>query len=169
MPIPYFNDDGNLPPGIHEASWIEIQERFGRNESRQKLLEGLWRALFVLKNAGCQRAYLDGSFTSRKHTPHDFDLCWDRLGVDNELLDLVFSDMTQKRAAQKRKYGGEIFPADAPGGIDGRTYLDFFQICKRTRRPKGIILIDLIKLTPEDHQTRVQASEGRLRHDKKRI
>ena len=31
------NDDGNVPPGIHLASWEEVEERFGRNSYRQKL------------------------------------------------------------------------------------------------------------------------------------
>ena len=56
-------------------------------------------------------------------------------------LDPVLLDFKHKRAAQKSKYGGELFPASI--SADGyRTYLEFFQI-DRDGDVKGIVLIDL--------------------------
>ncbi len=147
--LPPLNDDGNLPPGIHSATWEEVIERFGRNSHRLKLLEGVRQVLHLLRAAGCQKAYLDGSFVTRKHTPVDFDLCWDEKEVDEAALAPIFLDFTQRCAAQKRRFGGEIYPANAPGGIGGWAYLDFFQRCKRTGRAKGILALDLIEW-PED-------------------
>jgi hypothetical protein len=65
-------------------------------------------------------------------------LCYERL--DPELL--TFSD---GRAAQKARYGGELYPAEWPADADGRTYLDFFQRDRSTQQ-KGIIAIDLTGL-----------------------
>jgi len=49
----------------------------------------------------------------------------------------------QRRAAQKRKYGGELFPADWPADAHGTSFLHFFQRDRTNGRPKGIIAIDL--------------------------
>ena len=63
-----------------------------------------------LHNAGCNTAYIDGSFVTNKQDPADFDCCWDLDGVSLELLDPVLMDFSNKRAAQKAKFGGELFP-----------------------------------------------------------
>jgi hypothetical protein len=55
---------------------------------------------------------------------------------------LTFSD---GRAAQKARYGGELYPAEWPADTDGTTYLDFFQR-DRLKQQKGIIALDLTGL-----------------------
>ena len=45
MMIAEFNEQGNLPPGTHHATWEEISERFGTNYYRKKILRGLKNAL----------------------------------------------------------------------------------------------------------------------------
>jgi hypothetical protein len=58
--------------------------------------------------------------------------------LDSELLD--FSD---RRAAQKARYGGELFPVEASAEPAGTTFLDYFQRDRETGEPKGIIAIAL--------------------------
>ena len=58
-------------------------------------------------------------------------------------LDPVLMTFAQRRAAQKRKYGGELFPADWPADAHGTSFLHFFQRDHMSGRPKGIIVIDL--------------------------
>src|SRR5437660_1433090 len=106
---PFERRSGNLPPGIHEATWNELVTRFGRTARRRRLLEGLGRALQALRQAGCRRVYINGSFVTAKRVPGDFDGCWDSDGVDPDRLDPVLLDFTNFRAAQKAKYGGELF------------------------------------------------------------
>ena len=48
-----------------------------------------------------------------------------------------------RRAAQKAKYHGELFPSSAVADELGTAYLYFFQRNKQTGEPKGIIAIDL--------------------------
>jgi hypothetical protein len=144
--IPPFQPNGNLPSGVHWAEWTEIEKRFGWNDKRQKLLEGLKQALESLKQAGCQTVYLNGSFVTSKELPNDFDACWSLKGVDETKLDPVLLDFSKGRAAQKAKYGGELFPAEADAVGDGTTFSDFFQM-SRLDGPKGIVAINLRRLT----------------------
>ncbi|MGH2560001.1 MAG: DUF6932 family protein [Thermomicrobiales bacterium] len=141
--IPPFTDDGVLPPGIHWATWREVAERFGGTDSRERLLEGLKRALIALRDAGCQTAYIDGSFITTKSDPRDFDACWESEGVDLQRLDPTLCDFDAGRRSQKRKYGGELFPASFPVDAAGSVMLDFFQQDKVTTARKGIVAIDL--------------------------
>lgn len=107
------------------------------------LLDGLYRALQALRAAGCERVYIDGSFVTAKAMPGDFDGCWEAQGVDASALDPVLLDFTAQRTAQKAKYGGELFIANAPAARAGTAFLDFFQTDKMTGERKGIVAIDL--------------------------
>lgn len=137
--IPPFDAIGNLPAGVHWTNWREFAARFGWNARRGKLLVGLKRAIDSLRMAGCREVYIDGSFVTAKDLPGDFDACWSVKGVDPNLLDPVLLTFDNHRAAQKAKYGGEMFPAELPEGASGLRFLDFFQVDKSTGRPKGII------------------------------
>lgn len=99
---------GNLPPGLHEATWEEIVERYGYTPHRLALLAGLRAALDTLRQAGCGRVYLDGSFVTGKEVPNDFDACWEIDGVNVDLLEMldpVLLDWSNRRAAQKAPIG----------------------------------------------------------------
>jgi hypothetical protein len=133
---------GNLPPGEHPAGWAEIVERFAATPWRKQLAEGLARALRDLRVAGCKRAYIDGSFVTTKRHPGDFDACRDLEGVDFDVIDEVLLTFDGGRHAQKAKYRGELFPADAAADPLGTLFRDFFQR-DRDGNPKGIIVIDL--------------------------
>ena len=141
--IPPFNTDGNLPYGIHWATWDEVVNRFGCNPRQRHLLTGLRAALDELQRVGCQAVYLDGSFVSDKVAPGDFDGCWEEAGIDFDSLDPVLLDFEGSRAAQKAKFGGELFPAFAVADLQGSIFLDFFQMDKDTGSQKGIIALDL--------------------------
>jgi hypothetical protein len=142
--IPDFDASGNLPPGIHQATWKEFCRRFGSFGHRKRLLQGLATALNSLAAAGCRSVYVDGSFVTKKPEPGDYDLCWSIEGVAPERLDSVLLDFSPAgRLAMKAKYFGDLFPAEIPEGASGKVFLDFFQTDKRTGEPKGIVLLDL--------------------------
>jgi hypothetical protein len=143
-------ETGNLPPGVHQASWEEITSRFGHTPHRRRLLEGLKAVLLALKAAGCRQAYVDGSFVTAKEHPGDFDGCWEVDGVDVALLKRIaptLLDFRDRRKAQKAAYGGEMFLAHTPADPFGTAFVDFFQRDKHTGEPKGIIAIDLRDFT----------------------
>jgi hypothetical protein len=140
-------DEGHfqLPPGIHSATWQEVADRFGTNDRRAEILAGLLDALQALKIAGCRKAYVDGSFVTSKEYPGDFDGCWDDTNIDYDLLDPVLLDFADKRAAQKKKFDGEMFVASWQADPLGTLFLDFFQH-DRNGNAKGIVQIELESL-----------------------
>ena len=144
---PFDQASGNLPRGIHDATWEELVTRYGTTPRRLRLLAGLKDALDALAAAGCRRAYIDGSFVTAKEDPADFDGCWEAAGVNAGLLDPVLLDFSGFRRAQKATFGGELFVARMPADPMGTSFLDFFQRDKYTDEPKGIIAIDLGGLT----------------------
>jgi hypothetical protein len=127
-----------LPPGIHWTSLEEVEKEFATNGHRRALFEGFTSVFEVLRDAGCRRIYLNGSFTTDKPLPEDYDGCWDPAGVDVRSLDPVLLDFSNQRAAQKRKYRGEMFVSLLPGSPND-TFLEFFQIDKETGQRKGIL------------------------------
>lgn len=141
--IPAFTPEGSLPEGIHEASWQEVQERYGYTTQRKRLLAGLRHALTDLALAGCRTVYVDGSFVSAKEKPGDFDACWNDEDIDWDALDETLLNFDNARAAQKAKYQGELFPMRWQADPWGNSFLEFFQI-DRTGYPKGIIKMSLI-------------------------
>lgn len=135
-------EDGVLPPGIHRGSWDEVRDRFGFTPHRRSLLLGAYRALLDLRQAGCRRAWLDGSFVTAKENPADFDLAWDTAGVKGALLHPVLLDTEPPRHAQHARYGGDIVP-NVRERDSGTPFLDFFQQDSTTGAPRGIVEIDM--------------------------
>lgn len=144
--IPEFNEDGNLPPGIHFATWDEFTDRFGQGTQRDFLMRGLKKAVSNLRIAGCKRIFIDGSFTTSKSIPNDYDACWEISGVNPTIVDPVLIDFSDpNRLLQKQLYRGDIFPARQIESSCGRVFLEFFQIDKSNGNAKGIIAINLSK------------------------
>src|SRR6185312_16918573 len=128
-----YQENGNLVPGIHEITWHEFVEEFGKNKHRKKLIEGLEQAMNHLRDVQCKILYVDGSFVSQREEPKDFDACWDPKGVDFKRLAVMYPvlmNFLPDTKDQKAKYGGELFPSPK--------FLAFFQK-DRDDKPKGII------------------------------
>lgn len=128
------------------SAWPEVVARYGYTPHRLALLAGLKAGLDILVQAGCGRVYLDGSFVTAEEIPNDFDVCWELTGVDLDLLEQLESVLlvwSNRRAAQKAKFGGEFFIAESSADLWGTPYVDFFQHDRGTGQPKGIVAIDL--------------------------
>ena len=144
MSIPSFvPDSGLLPPGEHEAGWDEIRARFGWTARRRQLLDGLEDGLAILGEAGCVRVWINGSFVTAKDEPDDFDCVWSPLGVDRAVIEELgpeLLDLSNHRAVQKARFGGEFLP-NVIEADSGEQFADFFQ-SDRDGTPKGIVVID---------------------------
>ena len=146
--IPHLIDLGSgcpwpvLPPGVHKTTLGEIDSIFAYTPHRKKLFLGFCNALSNLNEAGCKSVYLDGSYTTGKNHPADFDACWDPDGVNLEKLNPVLLDFSNNRSEQKKKYGGEFFIISTIEK-SGITFLDFFQTDRYTGNRKGILLLSL--------------------------
>ena len=132
---------GYLPPGVHDAGWCDVARRFAGNRHSVRLMGGLLAACRNLAAAGCGELLLDGSFVTAKSLPGDYDGAWETAGVDPDRVDPVLLDFSNRRAAMKAKYLGDLFPASAMAA-PGVLYRDFLRT-DRNGVEKGIVLIDL--------------------------
>ena len=109
--------------------------------ARAEVVEALARAVTSLRLRHPTRVGIDGWSGAGKTTLAD-----ELAGVDFDLLDSldpVLLDWTNRRAAQKTRFGGELFIAESAADPWGTTYLEFFQHNRNTGEPKGILAIDL--------------------------
>lgn len=147
--LPPFDDEGNLPAGEHLASWLEFTSRFDLNPRRHRLLGGLTLALQALREAGCARVFVDGSFVTDKPEPGDIDLAYDTARLNWIVLaqlEPALIDLSNGRAAQKRKFGCECFPAEWAADLNGEPFRSFFQRDREGRR-KGIVILTLVEVS----------------------
>ncbi len=143
--IPLFDKRGFLPPGKpYKVSWVELVNRFGINEHRRYLLEGMEAALYNLKSAGCEFVYIDGSFVTAKEEPVDWDGCWQLKEVNTQQVDLAIINADRFPDKMKQKYRGDLL-VHVPM-LPGGDFLSFFQK-DRDGVAKGIIVIDLETLS----------------------
>ena len=73
---PAFNNDGDLPIGIHQATLTEILQHFGTGTEQRELVGQRLERIFVLAhNTGkVARFIVFGSFVTTKPVPGDVDI-----------------------------------------------------------------------------------------------
>ena len=72
--IPPFDENGNLPPGVHPATLDEFEARFGReSELRRVQFESLRWLIEIARRAGIVRLIVNGSFVTEVYEPNDMD------------------------------------------------------------------------------------------------
>jgi predicted nucleotidyltransferase len=76
MSLPTFEEDGNLPPGIHQATLDEIIARFGNSNRQRQNVSDTLRHIYRLASATghLQRFIIFGSYVTKKPAPHDIDI-----------------------------------------------------------------------------------------------
>ena len=74
--LPALNPAGELPPGVHRATWSEVLEQFGRGTAaRVRAATALARVVDVARSTGkLRRLYIFGSFVSASRNPRDVDV-----------------------------------------------------------------------------------------------
>lgn len=76
MPLPEFNEAGDLPPGVYRATLVELMDRFGSGTARRAAVANRLRRIFDLASAtgGLDRLIVFGSFVTDKAEPNDVDV-----------------------------------------------------------------------------------------------
>jgi hypothetical protein len=143
-----FNDDGVLPPGIHDFSLGDIGERFGSfNQTGQR--PSLYRKLLELVEqisgfSFVRHIILDGSFVTAHATPQDIDLM---LVVDPEVLvraeplnPFEYNAISSRRL--RKRYGFDVFVVPE-GSSAYESYVRFFSRIKNgnPRELKGLVRV----------------------------
>jgi hypothetical protein len=73
--LPPFDDFGNLPAGIHIATFAQLEERFGSgSEEREAEISELKLFVEAARIAGVARLLVNGSFVTGKLAPNDVDV-----------------------------------------------------------------------------------------------
>ena len=72
MGIPPLQENGELPPGEHQASVDQVERLFGcSTERRKSLMRGLRDAISNLASSGVRKLWINGSFVTDKDDPND--------------------------------------------------------------------------------------------------
>lgn len=143
--IPPFDPDGDLPQGIHQATWSGFRERFcifTRSDRRLRLGRQIEQMLDEARASHIvERIIFGGSFITSQSEPNDFD-CVVVLKAETRYEELLPSQrwVADTREASRR-YGGDVFVAR----VDQPTlavYLDFFSMSRRGKRV-GLVEVSL--------------------------
>ncbi len=138
---PEFDDNGDLPTGIHQATLAEVLQHFGTGSIQRRLVgQRLARIYKLAKSSGqVARFIVFGSFVTAKHDPGDVDIFM--------LMENSF-DLNQVRSkaaiifdylAVQNVEGASVFWIRRLAAIDGeQEALEHWQI-KRDNTRRGIV------------------------------
>ena len=154
MPLPPFDEQGDLPVGVHQSTITEVIERFGTHTLQRQLVTARLKRIYELarQTGKLQRFVVFGSYVTAKPAPNDVDII---LVMQDDLTEQdydpeVFPMFDHIRA--QRELGASLF-AIRPGFIFGETVDDFiahWQI-KRDLTDHGIVEV-IVEASEETEQ-----------------
>jgi hypothetical protein len=76
MALPAFNEEGDLPPGVHRATLPEVLERFGQGSVQRCAVADRLKRVYqlVISTGQLARFVVFGSFVTAKDEPNDVDI-----------------------------------------------------------------------------------------------
>ena len=142
MPLPEFNELGDLPVGVHRATLAEVVAQFGHGSLQRQLVTNRLLRIYELAQATGKllRCVIFGSYVTTKPNPNDVDIILimqDDLNEQDYDPD-VFPMFDHLRV--QRELGASLF-AIRPGFIVGETvdqFIAYWQI-KRDLSQHGIV------------------------------
>ncbi len=119
--IPPFDLDEDIPPGVHQATWVEFRERFcifARSDRRLKLCQQIEKMVEEARASRIvERIIFGGSFVTGQAEPNDFNcIVVLRAGTRYENLKPFQRWVADTREASRR-YEGDVFVARADAGL----------------------------------------------------
>lgn len=146
--LPEFDIDGDLPPGIHHATFDELERRFSRfvvSDRRINLFARFKQLVAMARRSGIvERLVLGGSFVTSKPDPNDIDIVI-VLSSDLDLDALTPSQYAvTDRSALRRvlKTGALDVTTVRSGTTQMDLVLEFFQ-SKRDNKQVGVVEVKL--------------------------
>jgi len=145
MVFPEFNEDGDLPVGVYQATLPEVLEHFGKGSlQRQLVARRLIKIYYSAKQTNqVLRFILYGSFVTAKENPNDIDVfILMKDGFDPDEISgksrLIFKHLTTQ------KYEGASIFWGTKSGIIGDTdeFIKGWQI-KRDKSLRGIVEVKI--------------------------
>ena len=144
MPLPDFNQLGDLPAGVHPATLDEVLERFGHDTPQRQLVTARLLRIYKLAQATAKllRFVIFGSYITAKPAPNDVDLI---LVLQDDLTEQDYDPDTFplfNHLRAQETLGASLF-AIRPGFVIGESVDEFiahWQIT-RDRTQRGIVEI----------------------------
>lgn len=141
--LPAFNNDGDLPPGVHRATLSSVLERFGQGTiQRRAVADRLSRIYnFAASTGHLARFIVFGSYITIKAEPNDVDIfllmedAFDLASVVGEAT-LVFQHMEADA-----RLGASIFWTRRSGAFGGEQAMIEFWQTRREGGQRGIVEI----------------------------
>ena len=148
MALPAFNEEGDLPPGVHLATLQEIFQRFGQGTiQRRAVAERLNRIYQLAVSTGqLARIVVFGSFVTKKTDPRDVDIvllmedAFDLASITGEAAN-VFQHMEADA-----HFGASVFWSCRSGAIGGEQRMIEYWQARREGGQRGIVEIVLEKV-----------------------
>jgi hypothetical protein len=143
MVLPAFNEEGDLPPGVHRATLPEVLERFGQGSvQRCAVADRLQRVYQLVTSTGhLARFVVFGSFITTKEEPNDVDIIllmedtFDLASVTGEAA-LPFQHMEADT-----HFGASVFWTRRSGAMGGeQAMIEYWQVRREGGR-RGIVEI----------------------------
>lgn len=142
-PLPAFNSDGDLPPGVYSATLAVVLARFGRGSEQRRAVADRLRRIYQLavSTGALARFVVFGSFVTAKPDPNDVDIVmlmedsFDVSTVTGETL-LVF----QHQEADTH-FGASVFWSTRSGAFGGEQAMIEYWQTRRDGGQRGIVEI----------------------------
>jgi hypothetical protein len=143
LALPTFNDDGDLPSGVHCATLREVLSRFGVGSFHRNVVAGRLSRIYELavSTGRLARFVVFGSFVTAKAEPNDVDIvlvmddAFDLSALKGEAA-LLFHHLEAEA-----HFGASVFWTRRAGAIGGeQAMIEYWQI-RRDGGQRGIIEI----------------------------
>jgi hypothetical protein len=142
-PLPAFNEEGDLPPGVHRATLSAVLERFAQGSvQRRAVADRLNRIYQLVASTGqLARFVVFGSFVTAKDDPNDVDVVlimedtFDLASVTDE-AELLFQHMEADA-----HFGASVFWTKRSGAVGGeQAMIEYWQVRREGGR-RGVVEI----------------------------
>ena len=138
---PDFNDEGNLPPGIYQATLAEVIDHFGKDTPQRRIIARRLEHIYTLavRTGHLARFIIFGSFVTAKPDPGDIDIfllmedSFDAGQLSGETA-LIFDHL-----ATQNYEGASIFWIRRLAALEGaQATVEYWQL-KRDGTKRGIV------------------------------
>ncbi|HVX64690.1 MAG TPA: hypothetical protein VHC19_28985 [Pirellulales bacterium] len=143
VPLPNFNDEGDLPVGVYQASLAEVLERFGALGAGRLGVGLRLKRIYELAHttSHVQRFVIFGSFVTEKEHPNDVDIF---LVMDNAFDPALLEREAQRlfdHVAAQDQFGASVFWLREVGCLEGEQAAVEYWRVKRGGGLRGIVEI----------------------------
>jgi len=141
MPLPEFNADGDLPPGVYQVTLAEVLARFDEGSAQRRVVAGrLVRLHQLATSTGCvARFVVFGSFVTAKPEPRDVDVVL--IMEDRFDVSVVSGDVAAvfNHSEADARLGASVFWATRSGAFGGeQAMVEYWQV-RRGGGQRGIL------------------------------